>query len=150
MKELFTPLERAAWGGFLQIYAEMNQLIEADLQAYAQLSHVEFEVLLRLSRAEGGRMRLHDLTAQRILSQSGMSRVVERLERSGLVWREGAREDRRGAYAVRTETGLERFCSAAQHHIAFVRATFLQHCTEAELQCMADCWQRVRNADRDE
>lgn len=145
MDELFTPLERAAWGGFLETYARMNQLIEADLQTHAQISHVEFEVLLRLSWAEGGQMRLHDLTAQSILSQSGMSRVVERLERAGLVRREGAREDRRGAYAILTQAGAERFRRAAQHHIAFVRATFLQHCTEAELQCMTNCWQRIRD-----
>jgi DNA-binding MarR family transcriptional regulator len=147
MDDSFTPLERAAWSGFLETYAQMNRLIEAELQAHAQISHVEFEVLLRLSFAEGGRMRLQDLTAQSILSQSGVSRVVDRLERAGLVRRARASEDRRGADAILTEAGAARFRSAAQQHIAFVRATFLRHCSEAELQCMADCWHRIRRGD---
>lgn len=146
MDNPFTPLEHAAWSGFLETYALMNRLIEADLQSHAQISHVEFEVLLRLALAEDRRMRLQDLTAQSILSQSGVSRVVERLERAGLVRRESAREDRRGAYAILTETGAARFRSAAQQHIAFVRATFLSQCTEAELQCMADCWRRIQSS----
>lgn len=59
-------------------------------------------------------MRIQDLTAQSILTQSGMSRAVERLEKAGLVTRESASEDRRGAYAVLTMAGLERFNAAIQ------------------------------------
>ncbi|MBP7686271.1 MAG: winged helix-turn-helix transcriptional regulator [Thermoflexales bacterium] len=143
MADHFKPLEQDAWGGFLGTYARFNRLIEADLQAYSRLTHVEFEVLLRLSWTDDHRLRIQDLTAQSILTQSGMSRAVERLEKAGLVTRESASEDRRGAYAVLTAAGLERFNTAIQAHVAFVREHFLRHFNEAELQQMAEFWHRL-------
>lgn len=143
MDDDFTPLEQGAWGGLLGMYGRLVRLIEADLQEHSRLSHVEFEVLLRLSWAEDHRLRIQDLAAQSVLTRSGVSRMVERLERAGLVTREEATEDRRGAYAVLTEAGAERFRSALRAHIAFVRHNFLELFSEAELAQMAQFWQRV-------
>src|SRR5262245_47012726 len=91
----FSPTEHDAWGGFLKTYARIYRLVEADLLEHSRLSHVEFEVLLRLWWEEGHRLRIQELAARSILTRSGMSRVVERLEEAGLVRREGAVEDRR-------------------------------------------------------
>ena len=71
---------------------------------------------------------------QSILTRSGVSRVIERLKKAGLVIREGASEDRRGAYAILTEAGIERFQAASQAHIAFVREHFLAHFSDQELE----------------
>jgi DNA-binding MarR family transcriptional regulator len=139
----FTPLEQGAWGGLLGMYGRLQRLIEADLQDHSQLSHVEFEVLLRLTWANNHRLRIQDLAAQSVLTRSGVSRMVERLERAGLVTREGATEDRRGAYAVLTEVGTERFGTALQAHITFMRHNFLELFSDAELAQMAEFWQRV-------
>ncbi len=141
--EGFTELEQAAWGGLLGMYGRLERRIEADLQAHSQLSHVEFEVLLRLTWAEDQRLRIQDIAAQSVLSRSGVSRMVERLERAGLVLREEAPEDRRGAYAVLTPLGLERFQSAFRQHVQFVRRAFLACFSPAELAQMADFWRRV-------
>ncbi|MBP7999712.1 MAG: MarR family transcriptional regulator [Chloroflexi bacterium] len=140
---MFAPIEQEAWGGFLSTYSRLNRLIEEDLQENTRITHAEFEVLLRLSWVESDRMRIQDLAAQSILTRSGVSRVVERLEKAGLVKREEASEDRRGAYAVLTEAGKERFSAAAQSHIALVREHFLTHFTVAELAQMADFWKRL-------
>jgi DNA-binding MarR family transcriptional regulator len=139
----FTPLEQAAWGGLLALYGRLERQIDADLQEQARITHVEFEVLLRLSWAEGHRLRLQDLAAHSILTRSGISRVVERLERAGLVTRTEASEDRRGAYAVLTATGATRLQTARQGHIAFIRRHFLNFFSEPELEQMAAFWQRV-------
>ena len=144
MNNGFSKRERAAWGGFLSTYSDIDRLIEADLQDHSQLSHVEFEVLLRLSMEEHQRLRIQDLAAQSILSRSGMSRVVARLEHSELVAREEASEDRRGAYAVLTEAGAERFNRAAEAHIAFVRQHFLSRFSIVELDQMASLWERYQ------
>jgi len=142
MSKTFSELEQNAWGGFLGIYAKMNRIIEEDLQAHSHITHVEFEVLLRLSWNETHRMRIQDLAAESILTRSGVSRVVERLEKAGLVRREEAPEDRRGAYAVLTEAGAERFRVAAQKHGECVRANFLSKFSEGELETMGEFWGR--------
>src|SRR6266446_5126478 len=112
MDDDFTPLEQAAWGGLLGMHGRMLRWIDADLQAHSRITPAEFEVLLRLSWAEGQRLRIQDLAARSLLTRSGISRVVERLERAGLVKRTGASEDRRGSYAVLTEAGLTRLRAA--------------------------------------
>ncbi|NUM44523.1 MAG: MarR family transcriptional regulator [Anaerolineales bacterium] len=140
---MFTPTEQEAWGGLLSAYSRLNRLIEEDLQEHGRITHAEFEVLLRLSWVESHRMRIQDLAAQSILTRSGVSRVVERLEKAGLVTREGAAEDRRGAYAVLTETGAARFQIASETHRALVRRVFLDLFTEDELQQMAGFWKRL-------
>ena len=139
----FSPLERAAWGGLLTTSTRLGRLVERDLLDRFGMSHPEFEVLLRLSFAEGGRMRIQDLAADSILTASGISRVVERLQRAGQVTRESAPEDRRGAYAVITERGLGTFRAAAAAHIALVRAEFLDRFDDDELEAMAALWQRL-------
>ena len=142
----FSKSEQDAWGGFLSTYSRIDRLIEADLQASAHISHVEFEVLLRLTWQPEQRLRIQELTAQSLLSQSGTSRVIERLEKAGLVTRESASEDRRGAYAVLTPAGLERFQMAMERHIAFVQAHFLNHFSQPELEQMAGFWKRIEAA----
>ncbi|MGH8926356.1 MAG: MarR family winged helix-turn-helix transcriptional regulator [Acidimicrobiia bacterium] len=143
MAEHFTGIEHAAWGGFLGAFGRINRLIEADLQEHSRISHVEFEVLLRLSWEKSHRLRIQDLAAQSILTRSGISRVVERLERVGLVVREGAIEDRRGAYAVLTPAGVKRFRTAMKAHLAFVREHFLVYFNDKELEQMAEFWKRL-------
>ncbi len=143
MDDDFTPLEQAAWGGLFGMFGRLVRQIDADLQAHFQISHAEFEVLLRLSWAPEQRLRIQDLAARSLLTRSGMSRVVERLERVRLVRREGASEDRRGAYAVLTDDGLTRIRSASRAHVAFVRQHFLAYFDEHELEQMAAFWRRV-------
>ena len=82
-------------------------------------------------------MRIQDLAAKSVLTRSGVSRVVERLERLKLVKRENAPEDRRGAYAVLTTTGRKRFQAAFRSHITFVRHQFISLFSEDELTCAA-------------
>ena len=142
MKE-FSPVERDAWVGFINSWAYINRIVEEDLQATAQITHVEFEILLRLSWVEPQRMRLQDLAAQSLLTRSGTSRALTRLEKAGLVTREVAGEDRRGAYAVLTKAGAKRLQLAAEAHNAFVKANFTNLFSEAELKRMATFWKRL-------
>ena len=139
----FSELEQAAWGGLLGVHGRMTRRIDADLQEHSGLSHVEFESLLRLSWAEGRRLRIQDLAARSVLTRSGISRVVERLEQAGLVARTGAKEDGRGAYAVLTAEGQSRLRSTLKRHVAFVRQLFLSVFSDDELKEMAAYWERV-------
>jgi DNA-binding MarR family transcriptional regulator len=81
-----------------------------------------FEVLLRLVRSPGERLRMSDLAAQTTLSASGLTRVVDRLEAQGLVERQACPTDRRGWFAVLTDAGRARILGAVPGHVAEVRA----------------------------
>lgn len=141
----FTKRERGAWGGFVVAQARLFGRIEDDLRRRFGLTHAEFEVLLRLTFAPDHRMRLQELSAQSLLSRSGTSRAVDRLARAGLVAREEAAEDRRGAYAVLTAAGRERFGVAAEAHVALVRREFLSRFTDEEQDLLASFWARLRD-----
>lgn len=143
MPDHFTPLEQAAWGGFLLVHGRLMRGIDADLQARFRITHAEFEVLLRLSWAEGRRLRIQDLAAQSLLTRSGISRVVDRLVQAGWVARKGAVEDRRGAYAVLTSEGRARFPEILGEHVTLVRRQFLAHFSADELEQLAWFWQRI-------
>jgi len=143
MDNPFTPTEHAAWSGMLGTFGTMSALIDADLRERFGLSHVEFEVLLRLATSPAGRLRIQDLAARSILTRSGMSRAVERLERAGYLTRERASEDRRARGVPLTDDGRRRFERIAAEHAAFVREHFLSLFSEKELGQMAGFWERV-------
>jgi DNA-binding MarR family transcriptional regulator len=143
MENDFNPLEQAAWGGLLGMIGRMMRLIDADLLEHSRITHVEFEILLRLSWDANHRLRIQDLAASSVLTRSGVSRVVERLEKAGLVLREEASEDRRGAYAVLTNAGAARLSTALKAHVAFVRRNFIDLYSEQELEQMAGFWKRL-------
>lgn len=146
MSKLFDELERAAWGGFIVAQSRLFLRIEDDLRRHSGITHTEFEVLLRLALAPDRRMRIQDLASRSLLSRSGTSRAVARLERVGYVRRVGAREDGRGAYAVLTPRGRTHFREAAPRHVALVREAFLNRFSREELAVLADFWQRIHDA----
>lgn len=141
----FTSAEAAAWGGFLAAHGRLSKHLEENLRRTSGLSHAEYEVLLRLFREDEGRLRIQALAARSILTHSGTSRLIDRLEGAGLVKRAEAEEDGRGAYAVLTEKGREHFIEAARQHTTLVRELFLSHFTDDELGTMGSFWARLED-----
>jgi DNA-binding MarR family transcriptional regulator len=139
----FTRAEANAWGGLLSVHSRLNRRLEESLRRRSGLSHAEYEVLLRLFHSEGGRLRIQTLAEDSLLTHSGMSRLVDRLEGTGLVARTEAPEDGRGAYVVLTEDGRTHFEEAASQHTALVRELFLSHFKEPELNTMSSFWKRL-------
>ena len=135
----------AAWSKLLRVHAVMMHRLEDMLQVKYRISHGEFEVLLRLSWAADQRMRIRELADASVITRSGMSRLVDRLEAAGLVQCETASEDARGAYAILTSTGRERLNAAEESNIALVRESFLSLYTEGELAQIVELWNRFLN-----
>jgi DNA-binding MarR family transcriptional regulator len=105
MKNL-DPLCSSTWRLFLTTHVKLLNRIEAKL-VEADLPSLEwYDVLFTLKEAEGGRMRLSEVADKVLLSRSNLTRLVDRLESAGLLKRERCPTDRRGAFAVLTETGL--------------------------------------------
>lgn len=92
--------------------------------AEAGLSEVDFETLIRLARSPEQRLRMGDLAAQTSLSTSGITRVVDRLEREGLVARRACPDDRRASYAVLTEAGTARLLRVLPQHLKDIETWF--------------------------
>jgi DNA-binding MarR family transcriptional regulator len=124
------------WRTFLQAHATVIRRLEADLESEGQLSLADLDVLLQLARAEGRRLRMSELAEEVLLSRSGMTRRIDRLEASGLVERHECAADRRGAYAAITETGLERLREARPIHLRGIEEHFVARLTKAELEAL--------------
>jgi DNA-binding MarR family transcriptional regulator len=133
-------------GLFIEAHAGLSASIERELEAHSGLSVQWFEVLLRLARTPGHRLRMTDLAAQTTLSASGLTRAVDRLEEAGLVVREACATDRRSTYAVLTPAGEARITAALPVHVAQVVATMDAVFTPEELETFAGLVRRLRDA----
>ncbi|MEU9827789.1 MarR family winged helix-turn-helix transcriptional regulator [Micromonospora chersina] len=110
------------------------------------LSPVEFEVLMRLTRSPGHQLRMTDLAAQTSLSTSGVTRVVDRMERDGLLRRRACPSDRRSSYAVVTAAGLSRLDATLPGHLRIIEEWFTGQLAPAQLEALLDGLRRVRDA----
>jgi len=136
--ERLTAAERGAWHGFLQAHAEIQVELERELQAAHQLSFSDYFALLALDRAPDGRLRMHDLAKPVRLTRSGLTRLVERLERVGLIERAPCEDDARGTEARITAAGRATVRAASATHLAGVRRRFLERFSAAELELLAE------------
>ncbi len=135
--------ELAAWRGFLRLHASLLRELDRELEEAHGLPLTHYEVLLHLANAPDDRLRMSDLASSVLLSQSGVSRLVDRLERIGHVVRKPCPDDRRVLYAQLTDAGRTRLAEARPTHLAGVRARFLAHFDDAELDDLAEAWERV-------
>jgi len=139
----FEPAELAAWRGLLRVHSALVHELDAELRGSHGLSLHEYEVLLILADAPRERLRMSDVAAAVLLSQSGLTRLVDRLVREGLVERVRCEEDRRGHWAALTVSGRARFEAARSVHHAGVRSRFLGRLNEDDLEALAAAWERV-------
>jgi DNA-binding MarR family transcriptional regulator len=135
--------ELRAWRGMLRVHTTLVKALDCELEAAHGLGVTSYEVLMYLADAPEGRMRMHDLASSVLLSRSGLTRLVDRLERDGLLARESCKSDARGAFAVLTPAGRETLAAARGTHLAGVRRHFLDHLDAAEMQALADIWDKV-------
>jgi DNA-binding MarR family transcriptional regulator len=135
--------ELRAWRGLLRVHAQLSKALDAELEREHGLPLTSYEVLLYLSEADDGRMRMHDLASSVLLSRSGLTRLVDRLERDGYLERCSCAHDARGAFAVLTPAGREKLEAARVTHLAGVRELFLGHFSPEELDVLGDAWDRV-------
>jgi DNA-binding MarR family transcriptional regulator len=132
----FSPAEFDAWRGLLRLHAEVTGELQRRLTDEHGISLAEYGVLITLVTEPGG-LRMTDLAARRLITPSGISRVVDKLERRGLVARHEDPSDRRGFRSVLTETGIRKLREAQVTHHAQVRELYLERLTERELKTLS-------------
>jgi DNA-binding MarR family transcriptional regulator len=131
----------------LRAYSHATRVLNAQLTADHGLTISDYEVLLRLSNAPERRMRRVDLAEQVLLTASGITRLLDGLERSGYVERGACDSDRRVVYAVLTNAGLEKLRAASQTHVAQIDAYFTARYEDGELSELAALLSRIDAGD---
>lgn len=132
-----------AWVRLLSVYGTATRQMDARLLAAHGLTLNDYEVLLFLSWAQGYRLKRVDLAERVLLTQSGITRLLEGLEHAGLVERARSETDGRVTYARLTGAGLERLREAARTHVADIHSAFTDHFSNQELATLAELLGRL-------
>lgn len=122
-----------AWRAFLFAQAAVIRELESEMLAEERVSLGEYDALVQLAIPEDRRLRMSDLAERLVISRSGVTRLVDRLESQGLVARSQCAPDGRGAYAVLTTAGLARLRDAVPSHLRHVEEHFLSHIAAEDL-----------------
>ncbi|QES46787.1 MarR family transcriptional regulator [Streptomyces venezuelae] len=130
--------EMRAWKGFLAASALLNRRLDQQLRVDSGLSHPQYEILVRLSAAPDGELRMTELADALINTKSGLSYQVTQLEKAGLVRRRTCPSDVRGVFAVLTEAGRAQLVDAAPGHVEAVRNLLIDVLSPEQLTAIAD------------
>ena len=131
------------WRSFLRAHATVTRELERELASEAGLPLGWYDVLLQLAEAPDRRLRMAQLADRVLLSRSGLTRLVDRLQADGLVHRERSADDARGTYTVLTSEGLQRLRNAAPVHLAGIQRHWLAHFSDGELRTLRDLLGRI-------
>ena len=137
-----SPAARA-WVGLLRASAALTRSLSADLVHQHGLTINDYEVLLHLAHADGRRLRRVDLAEHLILTASGITRLLDGLERAGYVEKGQCESDARVTYAVLTDSGLAKLREASETHVGDIRDVFESRLTEPELETLAELLGRL-------
>jgi DNA-binding MarR family transcriptional regulator len=127
----------------LRAHSELTRALDADLSRKHNLPLSSYEVLLFLADSPDGRMRMSELADSVLLSRSGLTRLVDRLERDGLLKRTRCDSDARGLFAEITPKGRRLFDAARQTHLDGVRELFLSRFSRDELRTLGALWEKL-------
>jgi DNA-binding MarR family transcriptional regulator len=139
-----------AWVGYLRGHAALTRELNAQLVAEHGLTLNDYEVLLHLSRAPERALRRVDLAERVLLTPSGITRLLDGLERTGCVKKRSCETDARVTYAVLTDAGLEKLRAAADMHLDGVRRLFVERFNDEELEMLATLLGRLDATGDDE
>ena len=138
-----TPPEAVAWSAFLKVHVALARGLDADLRAEHGLPLADFEILSLLNRESCQPVRMAALADSALLSPSGLSRAIERLEARNLVRRDRCPDDRRGTLALLTETGARLVEAASVTHASAIRRRFLDRLSPEQLSTLAEAFGSV-------
>jgi len=133
-----SPDEQRAWRSYLEATKVLMDALDRQLQRDAGMPHAYYEILVRLSEADGRSLRMSELAESTLSSRSRLSHAVARLEERGWVVREDCLTDRRGQMARLTDEGFAILAAAAPGHVATVRRLMVDVLTPKQLAAVAD------------
>lgn len=135
--------EFRAWHGTLLFTSSTTRALDEALTTAHGLSVKEFDVLITLFNAPDGRLRMAELADRVVLSPSGVSHLVTRLERDGLVQRIVDEHDRRSYFAALTPAGHQRLRDARPTHNEVIRQHLTKRLTQNQLKTLGALWEKI-------
>jgi DNA-binding MarR family transcriptional regulator len=135
-----------AWSRLLRGHSATRRALDAELQADHGLTVNDYGALLQLSQAEANQLRRVDLAEGLQLTASGVTRLLDGMEKLGLVEKATCAKDARVTYAVLTEAGRRKLEQAAYSHVAFIRALFEERYTAEELETLTELLSKLPGA----
>jgi DNA-binding MarR family transcriptional regulator len=145
----FTDPRLTVIGLLVEVHGGVTARLDA-VHAGAGLSGTDFDVLIRLARSPDHRLRMSDLAAQTALSTSGITRIVDRLERRGLLARQDCPEDRRSSLAALTEDGLAQLSDYLPALLAAIDTAIIEVLRPRQLDQLVSALRVLRDALRPE
>jgi DNA-binding MarR family transcriptional regulator len=136
MADACTDERHQTWPLFLRAHAVLLEILDHELQSERSLPLTWFDVLVQLASRDDGRLPMHDLADRVLLSKSGVTRLVDRMERAGLIERIACPTDRRVVWAQLTATGRETFDDAAPVAYRGVREHFTSALNANEIEAL--------------
>jgi DNA-binding MarR family transcriptional regulator len=143
MSAVQTANRLESWVSFLRAHAAITRQLNADLLNDHGLTLSDYEVLLRLSSAEGEMMRRVDLAQSVFLTASGITRLLDGLERAGFVEKAACKSDARVSYAKLTPAGKQKLREAGRTHLAGIEELFTGRFSEDELERLGQLLRRL-------
>ena len=137
-------VELETWTRFLRAHAALTRRLNADLIASQGLTVNDYEVLLHLARAPERALRRVDLAERLLLTPSGITRLLDGLQRAGYVEKAACDSDARVVYAKLTDAGRDKLRAATDDHVASIRALFGGRFTDDELKTLCDFLERLQ------
>lgn len=135
-----------AWRNFVVAHARLIDCIDRELTAAGALPLHWYDVLVELDGAPDRRLRLHELADRVVLSRSGLTRLIDKLEAARLLRRAAAADDGRGALAVLTEKGRDALAQAWPIYSAGIARHFSAHLTAQQAEAIRDGCARLIEA----
>jgi DNA-binding MarR family transcriptional regulator len=132
-----------AWRLFLMVHARLIQHMDKRLRDAGQIPLNWYDVLLELYEAPNHRLRMSDLAERVLLTRSGLTRLVDKLEGEGYLHRELDPQDRRGFYAILSDTGRDALRTSWPVYAAAITQQFADHQSDAESQTLIDVFERI-------
>jgi len=143
MSRWLTEEEQRAWRGLLRMTSQLNARANRLLQEEYGISLADYEVLVALSEAPEGRLRVFEVADALAWEQSRVSHQLARMQRRGLITREGCATDARGAFAVLTTVGHATIERAAPAHVEQVRQLVFDELSHEQVSALTEITTRV-------
>jgi DNA-binding MarR family transcriptional regulator len=140
---MVTGVQLDAWQRLLRANCILMRVLDHELQADHAMTISDYDVLVSLRDAEDGHLRMSDLSKRTMLTRSGMTRLVQGLERDGIVERRACDSDARVSYVSLSTAGRERLEAARRTHHAGIRRMFAEHFDDAEATQLAELLGRI-------
>jgi DNA-binding MarR family transcriptional regulator len=143
MSTWLSPTQQQSWRAWLSASMLLTDRLNRDLMAQHKITLADYEILVWLSETPDHRLRMSELAERTLSSRSRLSHQIDRMERAGFVERQECEEDRRGSFAVLTESGFQTLVAAAPGHVDSVRTHLVDALDAQEFAALGQACEKI-------